>query len=117
MCAIHHLSNNFSFFEDNIFGEDEHITDMDPAADKAKVNEALEPDPEMDVRLYRPLKVSVSLIMHDIEAHLVTACRTGQTCPVIFVEQLAFEMDKSYSDTKLQVHLEFNLYLFLLVFN
>ncbi|XP_065578984.1 bridge-like lipid transfer protein family member 1 isoform X2 [Artemia franciscana] len=89
--------------KDNIFGEDEHITDMDPAADKAKVNEALEPDPEMDVRLYRPLKVSVSLIMHDIEAHLVTACRTGQTCPVIFVEQLAFEMDKSYSDTKLQV--------------
>ncbi|KAI1299178.1 putative transmembrane protein [Halotydeus destructor] len=57
-----------------------------------------------DGRLYRPLAVNLSLAMHDIHAHLMKSCKKDEApCPYIYLERLAFEMDKGFYETKLQV--------------
>ena len=64
-----------------------------------------------DVRNYRPLAVDVSVILHDIQAHLLVGCNSSENssnkaneiCPVILIERFGFEMKKRYEETKLQL--------------
>ncbi|XP_069702783.1 bridge-like lipid transfer protein family member 1 isoform X3 [Periplaneta americana] len=124
---------NFMHLKENIFGEDQAFTDMhqsraasstsvDPtaaaaapasggdravdvststgAADDADL---LKPK-EFDPRQYRPFEVTVSITMHDIQAHLVKNCNEGDPpCPVILLERFGFEMKKGYKETQLQL--------------
>lgn len=78
-----------TFLQENIFGEDQRMADMDPSAalldmERAGKNESLnrsvDPIPEtnasaedstIDVRIGRPLHVNVAVTMHNIKAHLM----------------------------------------------
>lgn len=121
------LLRNFMHLKENIFGEDQTFTDMTqsqspapsspvPGAAPASVNTATStststtPQPPIqtrkhaDCREYRPLQVTVSVTMHDIQAHLVKNCgEKDPPCPIILVERFGFEMKKSYRETILQV--------------
>ena len=73
--------------QENIFGEDQRMADMDPSAALLDItgknesfNRSADPIPDtmisveesvLDVRIGRPLHVNVSVIMHDIQAHLM----------------------------------------------
>ncbi|KAJ8982558.1 hypothetical protein NQ317_005029 [Molorchus minor] len=76
---------NFMNFKENIFGEDQAFTDMqqtvssennssDLKSDDSSVNIPLELREDFDHRYYRPLEVDVSIIMHDVQAHLLKNC-------------------------------------------
>ena len=57
-----------------------------------------------DARLYRPFEVKISLAMHDINAHLMkSSSPDNEPCPYIYFERLSFEMDKRYTETKMQL--------------
>lgn len=57
-----------------------------------------------DPRLYRPLDVTVSLTIHDIQAHLVKNCNENDPpCPIVLIERLGFEMKKRFFETELQI--------------
>lgn len=59
---------------------------------------------DFDPRNYRPLDVTVSLIMHDIQGHLLNNCtEQDPTCQCLYLERLAFELHKTYRETKLQL--------------
>lgn len=69
---------NFMNFKENIFGEDQAFTDMQRSSESAEMktedssaNLPLELRGDFDHREYRPLEVDVSIIMHDIQAHLL----------------------------------------------
>lgn len=76
---------NFLNFKENIFGEDQMFTDMQQCnnstdnhtntgelkEDDSTANLPLELREDFDYRNYRPLEVDVSVIMHDIQAHLL----------------------------------------------
>ncbi|XP_049857041.1 transmembrane protein KIAA1109 homolog isoform X4 [Schistocerca gregaria] len=112
---------NFIHLKENIFGEDQAFTDMHQSHLSSVVPEAASApggsvsDPaagdsdsikqrEFDPRQYRPLEVSVSVTMHDIQAHLVKNCSEGDPpCPIILLERFGFEMKKSYKETQLQL--------------
>lgn len=88
------LLRNFMHLKENIFGEDQIFTDMtqsqSPAPSSpvpggpapgsnthASSSSSTTPQPQVqirkhaDCREYRPLQVTVSVTMHDIQAHLV----------------------------------------------
>ncbi|PSN42917.1 hypothetical protein C0J52_12026 [Blattella germanica] len=114
---------NFMHLKENIFGEDQAFTDMhqsrastaDPASTVERGTDVStstagmdDSDPlkqkEFDPRQYRPFEVSVSITMHDIQAHLVKNCNDGDPpCPVILLERFGFEMKKGYKETQLQL--------------
>ncbi|CAH0548963.1 unnamed protein product [Brassicogethes aeneus] len=107
---------NFMNFKENIFGEDQVFSDMQRSApsentstteiksDDSSANLPLEMRDDFDHRLYRPLEVDVSIIMHDIQAHLLKNCTDKDPpCPVILVERFGFEMKKRYDQTELQL--------------
>lgn len=57
-----------------------------------------------DPRLFRPIEVVVSVIIHDIQAHVMKNCSDNEPpCPVVLIERLGFEMNKRYHETILQV--------------
>lgn len=57
-----------------------------------------------DPRLYRPLDVTVTLTIHDIQAHLLKNCNDSDPpCPVVLIERLGFEMKKRFFETELQI--------------
>ncbi|XP_069356448.1 bridge-like lipid transfer protein family member 1 [Maniola hyperantus] len=114
---------------ENIFGEDQIFTDMQKAPsmetyfwsgenptklnDRSSINQHTEISIDensdsskgpFDPRRVRPLDVTVSIIIHDIQAHLVKNCSENEPpCPVILIERFGFEMDKSFRETKLQL--------------
>ncbi|XP_017781272.1 PREDICTED: uncharacterized protein KIAA1109 isoform X3 [Nicrophorus vespilloides] len=109
---------NFLNFKENIFGEDQMFTDFKftpnqnhetPMATGIKSEDSsgnlpLELRDDFDHRNYRPLEVDVSVIMHDIQGHLLKNCtEKDPSCPVILVERFGFEMKKRYDQTELQL--------------
>lgn len=120
---------NFINLKENIFGEDQNFTDMEQSNVKIKENNRTNPKDQLitkekdvatksisevtvpeekqkpfDPRLYRPLEVIVSLIIHDIQAHVMKNCNENDpTCPVILIERFGFEMNKRFTETELQV--------------
>ncbi|CAG0914383.1 unnamed protein product [Notodromas monacha] len=80
-------------------------TDAKPA-DSSSGNSA-DLSSDFDPRHYRPLKVTVSFIMHDIQGTLMShSCPSDDStfCPVLSMEQLVVEVHKSFHETKLQVN-------------
>lgn len=107
---------NFMIFKENVFGEDQVFTDMQQASsnenngtadlksEDSTNNIPLELRDDFDHRYYRPLEVDVSIVMHDIQAHLLKDCtEKDPPCPVILVERFGFEMKKRYDQTELQL--------------
>ncbi|XP_067623128.1 bridge-like lipid transfer protein family member 1 isoform X11 [Eurosta solidaginis] len=124
---------NFMNLKENIFGEDQNFTDMEQSNVKLKesnssstttnpkdqllskekdiatksISEVTVPEEKQkpfDPRLYRPLEVIVSLIIHDIQAHVMKNCNENDPpCPVVLIERFGFEMNKRYHETTLQV--------------
>lgn len=80
-------------------------TKEDNAKSVSEVSLTAEEKPKrFDPRLYRPLDVTVSLTIHDIQAHLVKNCNeTDPPCPIVLIERLGFEMKKRFFETELQV--------------
>ncbi|XP_017486046.1 PREDICTED: uncharacterized protein KIAA1109 [Rhagoletis zephyria] len=124
---------NFINLKENIFGEDQNFTDMEQSNVKlrdsnsnsttsnpkdqllskekdlatksiSEVTFSEEKQKSFDPRLYRPLEVIVSLIIHDIQAHVMKNCNENDPpCPVVLIERFGFEMNKRYHETTLQV--------------
>ncbi|XP_063925143.1 bridge-like lipid transfer protein family member 1 isoform X3 [Zophobas morio] len=107
---------NFMNFKENIFGEDQSFTDMQQASqaengtggdlksEDSSANLPLELREDFDHRNYRPLEVDVSIIAHDIQAHLLKNCtEKDPPCPIILIERFGFEMKKRYDQTELQL--------------
>ncbi|CAG4943461.1 unnamed protein product [Colias eurytheme] len=123
------IITSFMNLLENIFGEDQTFTDMQKAPttgtyywasenttklnDRSSINQHSEISMDdstdsskgpFDPRKCRPLDVSVSIIIHDIQAHMVKNCSENEpTCPVILIERFGFEMDKRFRETKLQL--------------
>ncbi|OWR42726.1 hypothetical protein KGM_210934 [Danaus plexippus plexippus] len=123
------IITSFMNLLENIFGEDQLFTDMQRAPnmetyywssenqtksnDRSSVNQHTEISIDdstdsskgpFDPRKCRPLDVSVSIIIHDIQAHLVKNCSENEPpCPVVLIERFGFEMDKRFRETKLQL--------------
>ncbi|XP_053959944.1 bridge-like lipid transfer protein family member 1 isoform X2 [Anastrepha ludens] len=124
---------DFINLKENIFGEDQNFTDMEQSNVQLKesnststttnpkdqllskekdmatksISEVTVPEEKQkpfDPRLYRPLEVIVSLIIHDIQAHIMKNCNENDPpCPVVLIERFGFEMNKRYHETTLQV--------------
>ncbi|KAF5303327.1 hypothetical protein FQA39_LY10066 [Lamprigera yunnana] len=106
---------SFLSFKENIFGEDQVFVDMqtnnlsnENQTSDTKSEETskvpLELREDFDERYYRPLEVDVSIIMHDIQAHLLKYCNENDPpCPIILIERLGFEMKKRFDQTELQL--------------
>ncbi|KAH3829887.1 hypothetical protein DPMN_103118, partial [Dreissena polymorpha] len=115
LCLYGSLLRNFLHVKENYLGEDQSYTDFydTPATGQEPPEEVGLQGPlteqevverEFDPRKYRPFAVTVSATLHDIQAHLVKNCNQETVpCPAVYVECLGFEMDKHYSETKLQV--------------
>lgn len=57
-----------------------------------------------DPRLYRPLEVTVSFTIHDIQAHIVKNCNENDPpCPIVLIERLGLEMKKRFYETEIQI--------------
>ena len=57
-----------------------------------------------DPRLYRPFEVIVSVTLHEIQGHLVQCSNQPELyAPLVYVEKLCFELQKGYTETKLQL--------------
>ncbi|CAH1406051.1 unnamed protein product [Nezara viridula] len=107
----------FVNLKENIFGDDQNFTDMNEAPQFQITPKSSNPVPEtpnsvtddsikeeFDPRIYRPLEVSVSITMHDIQAHLMKECtEKDPACPIILLERFGFEMKKGYKETMLQL--------------
>lgn len=62
------------------------------------------PPQPFDCRLYRPFEVTVSLTIHDIQAHVMKNCNDNDPpCPIVLIERLGFEMVCTFTETRLQV--------------
>ncbi|KAK5638052.1 hypothetical protein RI129_012347 [Pyrocoelia pectoralis] len=95
---------NFLNFKENIFGEDQMFNQAVDVKTDDVSHVPLELRDEFDERYYRPLEVDVSVIMHDIQAHLLKYCNENDPpCPVILIERFGFEMKKRYDQTELQL--------------
>ncbi|XP_035828649.1 transmembrane protein KIAA1109 homolog isoform X2 [Aplysia californica] len=106
------LLRNLLHLKENYLGEYQKATDFKESPSKMKDMEASyvhveKPDDEeiaFDARKYRPFSVTVSVTLHDIQAHLAKNCsRDNLPCPSAHVERLCFELDKSFKETKLQL--------------
>ena len=113
------LIRSFLHLKENLFGEDQHFTAMDSeyAEAGAKTQTARrdksdasavpptddEPEP-WDPRPYRPIEVILDLSVNNLQAHLIKNCSVDDlTCPFMMCEQIGFEMDKKYRETRLQL--------------
>ncbi len=106
------LVRSFMQVKENLFGEDQRFTPMDAVySSTAKIaahdnDEFLlaESEEEFDPRLYRPIDVVLDLNIANLHAHLLKNCSLADDpCPFAIVEQVSFEMDKSYRETRLQL--------------
>ena len=91
--------------KENLFGEDQQYTAMDADTSKPVVGRAEKDKKEqLDPREYRPLNVVLDITVHNLTCHLVKYCTKNEPpCPLMTVEKLVFEMDKSFRETRLQV--------------
>ncbi|XP_041357043.1 transmembrane protein KIAA1109-like isoform X2 [Gigantopelta aegis] len=115
LCLYGSLLRNFIHLKENYLGEDQSITDMNSSLDSVKdrydeqdsyvhIENPDDSRSAFDARMYRPLSVTVSVVLHDIQGHLVKSCSSvDAACPTLHIERLCFEMDKSYEETKLQL--------------
>lgn len=131
LMAYGNVLRNFINLKENIFGEDQNFTDMEQSNVNIKQETNAPPNPKdqllakekelanksisetaapeekrkpFDPRLYRPLEVMVSVIVHDIQAHVMKNCNPDDPpCPVVLIERFGFEMNKRYHETTLQV--------------
>lgn len=88
--------------------EKKNVIDIDAAVAAGGGQQVGQPNKAavFDARLYRPFDVVVSVTLHEIQGHLVQAApgKKDQTyAPLVFVEKLCFELQKSYQETKLQL--------------
>ncbi|KAI5636032.1 hypothetical protein NE865_11233 [Phthorimaea operculella] len=119
------IITSFMNLLENIFGEDQSFTDMQktPNLDAyywqgenggklgggapgvaQETSEGSTESDMFDTRRARPLDVTVSITLHDIQAHLVKNCSENEPpCPIVLIERFGFEMDKSFRETKLQL--------------
>ena len=121
------LIRSFLHLKENLFGEDQQFTAMaseysaqrggggggGSKADKGKGSAghaqptaAQPPDGAevWDPRPYRPIEVILDLSVNNLVAHLIKNCsKEDLTCPFLVVEQIGFEMDKKFRETKLQL--------------
>ena len=59
---------------------------------------------EWDPRPYRPIEVILDLSVNNLVAHLIKNCsKDDLTCPFLVVEQIGFELDKKFRETRLQL--------------
>uniref|UniRef100_A0A914VDP2 Bridge-like lipid transfer protein family member 1 N-terminal domain-containing protein n=1 Tax=Plectus sambesii TaxID=2011161 RepID=A0A914VDP2_9BILA len=100
-------------FKENYFGLFENLTDI-TSLDEQSVKMAYGPVEPGDLARCRPFHVTVSLMLHNVEGHCLMhtphrdspmGAQVGDPCPVVFLEQLALEIDKRHSETILQVGL------------
>lgn len=100
--------------KENYVGESQEFTDFNTSFSPFGTDEKVKDGQHFeeitikpfDQRLYRPLQVTVSVTLHDIHGHIVKACNVGEPpCPSLFLEKLSFEMNKTYPETKMQLHL------------
>lgn len=126
MFAYGTIITSFMNLLENIFGEDQTFTDMQKSPnmetfhwttesasknDRASGHVDISMDDAsnsskgpFDPRKYRPFDVTVSIIIHDIQAHIVKNCSENEPpCPIVLIERFGFEMDKSFRETKLQL--------------
>ncbi|BFZ14882.1 hypothetical protein BsWGS_17921 [Bradybaena similaris] len=106
------LLRNLIHLKENYLGEFQKATDFvenvskqsDIEATYVHVENPDEDEQPFDARKYRPFSVTVSVTLHDIQAHLAKNCTAdGPPCPTAHVERLCFEIDKSFRETKLQL--------------
>lgn len=128
------ILRNFINLKENIFGEDQAFTDMStcntksstlsPTAAQAlikrnELNSSTRDDPaksisetsvvdekpkRFDPRVYRPLEVTVSFTIHDVQAHIVKSCSgKDPPCPIILIERLGLELKKRFYETEIQI--------------
>ncbi|XP_055643314.1 bridge-like lipid transfer protein family member 1 isoform X2 [Toxorhynchites rutilus septentrionalis] len=129
MLAYGSILKNFIHLKENIFGEDQAFSDMeksnsksssgggvgsgakstsskdDPNKSLSETSVNIDDKPKrFDPRLYRPLEVTVSVTIHDLQAHIMKNCNDNDPpCPVVLIERLGFEMKKRFHETELQV--------------
>ncbi|XP_056013431.1 bridge-like lipid transfer protein family member 1 isoform X4 [Ostrea edulis] len=114
LCVYGSLLRNFLHVKENYLGEDQKFTDFEDGSQtdgkkgQANVSPLYKEESNnlglFDERYYRPFAVTVSVAIHDIHGHLMKNCNVdGLPCPNIMLERLCFEMDKTYSETKLQL--------------
>lgn len=109
------LIRTFMHVKENLFGEDQHFTPMDVVTSSSmdvfkstvKLNNTeSSPADEFDPRLHRPIEVVLDISISDLQAHLIKNCLPDDPpCPFLLVEKLAFEMDKKFRETRLQLQL------------
>lgn len=149
------ILRNFINLKENIFGEDQAFTDMSTSNSKSSaltqlstqlpkvqnnvstrddhaksISEASvidEKPKRFDPRLFRPMEVTVSFTIHDIQAHIVKVIVArnpfvrqknprklietfGQNCnendppcPIVLVERLGLELKKRFYETEIQI--------------
>lgn len=112
LCLFGSLLLSMWNIKENYFGEDQHFTDFydtpkseeESDANFPNLSTSEEKPGSFDPRKYRPLSVTVSLTLHDMQIHLVKNCNADEVpCPCLYLERLGFEMDKTYQETKLQL--------------
>lgn len=104
-----YLIKSIFTLKENYFGECDSFTDITTLNDQTMkktfglINST---DLNFDVRRFRPLHVKVAITLHEIQAHCLTySLNDDSHCPVLFAEQFIFEMDKRFTETKLQLAL------------
>ncbi len=105
------LIRSFMHMKENVFGEDQQFTPMDVQYgsttriamhdNESCLSEAPE---EWDERIYRPIEVVLDISVSNLQAHLLKNCSLhDDPCPFAMVEDISFEMDKKYRETRLQL--------------
>ncbi len=115
---------SFMHLKENIFGEDQHFTPMDVHyGSTTRIpttgihdNESCVESPDLahggsgssggifDERDYRPIEVVLDISISNLQAHLLKNCSLNDDpCPFAMVEDISFEMDKKYRETRLQL--------------
>uniref|UniRef100_T1KK05 Bridge-like lipid transfer protein family member 1 C-terminal domain-containing protein n=1 Tax=Tetranychus urticae TaxID=32264 RepID=T1KK05_TETUR len=96
----------FTDFNSNPSVTEPYELNKTPSKPSSMYGEANKP---FDARLYRPLAVNVSVTLHNIQGHIMKSCDENDSnpnippCPYLYLERLCFEMDKQYSETKMQL--------------
>ncbi|XP_071088521.1 bridge-like lipid transfer protein family member 1 [Haliotis cracherodii] len=115
LCLYGSLFRYLINVKENYLGEDQKVADFkaDDSSPESEDRDSsfvnitasnTEKNTSFDPRAYRPFAVTVSVILQDIQAHLVRNCGADDiTSPCARVERLCFELDKSYLETKLQL--------------
>ncbi|XP_077518913.1 transmembrane protein KIAA1109 homolog tweek [Amblyomma americanum] len=86
--------------KENYLGAWQDYVDMEadaPPPEKA-------PEGDFDPRCFRPLDVRATLIMHDMQGHLMKGCSDREPpCPSLYLERLQLEICKSHRESQLQL--------------